>query len=91
MLVVHKIVSHIGAYTDLCLLVPTLHHIDLNTKVLLLRIQNTPNDLQMLSDAPAHHIFCLLGPVDPTSNTLPEVLCVLQVYNTFLDALTWNK
>ncbi len=33
----------------------------------------------MLSDAPAHHIFCLLGPVDPTSNSLPEVLSVLQV------------
>lgn len=33
----------------------------------------------MLSDAPAHHIFCLLGPVDLTSNALPEILCVLQV------------
>lgn len=41
--------------------------------------KNTPNDLQLLSDAPAHHIFCLLGPVDPTQNTLPEILCVLQV------------
>ncbi|XP_071957067.1 RNA cytidine acetyltransferase-like [Antedon mediterranea] len=41
--------------------------------------KNTPNDLQLLSDAPAHHIFCLLGPVDTTLNTLPEVLCVLQV------------
>lgn len=41
--------------------------------------QNSPNDLQMLSDAPAHHIFCLLGPVDPQSSSLPEVLCVLQV------------
>ena len=41
--------------------------------------QNTPNDLQLLSDAPAHHIFCLLGPVDPAQNTLPEVYCVLQV------------
>lgn len=26
--------------------------------------KNTPNDLQMLSDAPAHHIFCLLGKYD---------------------------
>ncbi|KAG5328946.1 NAT10 acetyltransferase, partial [Acromyrmex heyeri] len=26
--------------------------------------KNTPNDLQMMSDAPAHHLFCLLGPVD---------------------------
>ncbi|CAH1787885.1 unnamed protein product [Owenia fusiformis] len=42
--------------------------------------KNTPNDLQMLSDAPAHHIFCLLGPIDPNSvSGLPEVLCVLQV------------
>lgn len=41
--------------------------------------QNTPNDLQLLSDAPAHRIFCLLGPVDPAQNTLPEVYCVLQV------------
>ncbi|CAH3162773.1 unnamed protein product, partial [Porites evermanni] len=41
--------------------------------------KNTPNDLQLLSDAPAHHIFCLLGPVDPAQNILPEVFCVLQV------------
>lgn len=41
--------------------------------------KNTPNDLQLLSDAPAHHIFVLLGPVDPNQSSLPEVLCVLQV------------
>ncbi|XP_028411491.1 RNA cytidine acetyltransferase-like isoform X2 [Dendronephthya gigantea] len=41
--------------------------------------KNTPNDLQLLSDAPAHHIFCLLGPVDPAKKTLPEVFCVIQV------------
>ncbi|XP_062513855.1 RNA cytidine acetyltransferase-like [Corticium candelabrum] len=41
--------------------------------------KNTPNDLQLLSDAPAHHLFCLLGPVDPEANSLPDVLCVLQV------------
>jgi len=41
--------------------------------------KNTPNDLQMLSDAPAHHLFCLLGPTDPDSAVLPEVLCVVQV------------
>jgi N-acetyltransferase 10 len=45
----------------------------------LFSLQNSPNDLQMLSDAPAHHIFCLLGPVDPNQTALPEVLCVLQV------------
>ncbi|KAK6190666.1 hypothetical protein SNE40_002478 [Patella caerulea] len=41
--------------------------------------KNTPNDLQLLSDAPAHHIFVLIGPVDPKQNSLPDVLCVLQV------------
>nr|KAG5689469.1 hypothetical protein BaRGS_021016 [Batillaria attramentaria] len=41
--------------------------------------KNSPNDLQMLSDAPAHHIFVLLGPVDNATTGLPEVLCVLQV------------
>lgn len=41
--------------------------------------KNSPNDLQMLSDAPAHHLFCLLGPIHPDSTALPEVLCVLQV------------
>lgn len=41
--------------------------------------KNSPNDLQMLSDAPAHHMFCLLPPVPPTQNALPEVLAVVQV------------
>ena len=41
--------------------------------------KNTPDDLQLLSDAPAHHIFCLLGPTRPDMQTLPEVLCVVQV------------
>ncbi|XP_044735745.1 RNA cytidine acetyltransferase isoform X2 [Chrysoperla carnea] len=41
--------------------------------------KNSPNDLQMLSDAPAHHIFCLLGPVDPNRKSLPEVLVVIQI------------
>lgn len=41
--------------------------------------KNTPNDLQLMSDAPAHHLFCLLGPVDPNEAALPEVLCVVQV------------
>ncbi|XP_036417345.1 RNA cytidine acetyltransferase isoform X2 [Colossoma macropomum] len=41
--------------------------------------KNSPNDLQLLSDAPAHHLFCLLPPVPPTHNSLPEVLAVLQV------------
>ncbi|XP_066999435.2 RNA cytidine acetyltransferase isoform X2 [Anabrus simplex] len=41
--------------------------------------KNTPNDLLMMSDAPAHHLFCLLGPVDPNKKSLPEVLVVIQV------------
>lgn len=44
--------------------------------------KNTPNDLQMLSDAPAHHIFCLLGPFEGGARNLlalPEILCVIQV------------
>lgn len=41
--------------------------------------KNTPNDLQMLSDAPAHHIFVLLGPISVEMTTLPEILCVVQV------------
>ncbi|XP_024376533.1 RNA cytidine acetyltransferase 1 isoform X2 [Physcomitrium patens] len=41
--------------------------------------KNTPNDLQLMSDAPAHHLFVLLGPVDDTQNRMPDILCVLQV------------
>ncbi|EDV99606.1 RNA cytidine acetyltransferase isoform X1 [Drosophila grimshawi] len=40
--------------------------------------KNTPNDLQMMSDAPAHHLFCLLGPVQ-RMDQLPEILVVIQV------------
>ena len=32
-----------------------------------------------MSDAPAHHLFVLLGPVDPSSKGLPEILCAVQV------------
>lgn len=41
--------------------------------------KNSPNDLQLLSDAPAHHIFVLLGPVATDAVSIPEVLSVLQV------------
>ena len=41
--------------------------------------KNTPNDLQLLSDAPAHLLFVLVPPVLPTATTLPDILCVLQV------------
>ncbi|KAF7302818.1 RNA cytidine acetyltransferase [Mycena kentingensis (nom. inval.)] len=41
--------------------------------------KNQPNDLQMLSDAPAHHLFVLLPPIKDDEDTLPEPLVVLQV------------
>ena len=43
--------------------------------------KNTPNDLQMLSDAPAHQIFVLLGPLTEASKLqqLPDILCAIQV------------
>lgn len=42
--------------------------------------KNTPNDLQLMSDAPAHRLYVLLPPVDErNATTLPEILCVLQV------------
>uniref|UniRef100_A0A1Q3EX46 RNA cytidine acetyltransferase n=1 Tax=Culex tarsalis TaxID=7177 RepID=A0A1Q3EX46_CULTA len=40
--------------------------------------KNSPNDLQMMSDAPAHHLFCLLGPITK-KDQLPEILSVIQV------------
>ena len=42
-------------------------------------LQNSPNDLQLMSDAPAHMIFVLLGPVTPGSTELPDILCAVQV------------
>jgi N-acetyltransferase 10 len=42
--------------------------------------KNTPNDLQMLSDAPAHSVFVLLSPsAEKDSNALPDILAVVQV------------
>ncbi|KAL3613465.1 hypothetical protein CASFOL_042728 [Castilleja foliolosa] len=41
--------------------------------------KNTPNDLQLIADAPAHHLFVLLGPVDESKNQLPDILCVIQI------------
>jgi N-acetyltransferase 10 len=42
--------------------------------------KNTPNDLQMLSDAPAHSVFVLLSPsAEKDSNSLPDILAVVQV------------
>ncbi|ODQ51068.1 DUF699-domain-containing protein [Saitoella complicata NRRL Y-17804] len=41
--------------------------------------KNSPNDLQLLSDAPAHQLFVLLPPVEDGDSRLPEPLCVVQV------------
>jgi N-acetyltransferase 10 len=42
--------------------------------------RNTPNDLQLLSDAPAHHLFVLVGPINENNqNQLPDILCAVQV------------
>ena len=45
--------------------------------------KNTPNDLQMLSDAPAHNVFVLLGPTaeesdDNEGDGLPDILAIVQ-------------
>ncbi|PWN24956.1 DUF699-domain-containing protein, partial [Jaminaea rosea] len=41
--------------------------------------KNSPNDLQLMSDAPGHRLFVLLAPQPPNATTLPEPLAVLQV------------
>eukprot|EP00064_Thunnus_orientalis_P002628 superscaffoldBa00000198_g2635 len=53
--------------------------------------KNSPNDLQMLSDAPAHHLFCLLPPVPPTQNSLPEVLAVVQFQDPEFGSLSGGR
>ena len=41
--------------------------------------KNTPNDLQMLSDAPAHNVFVLLGPAaESAGDELPDILAIVQ-------------
>lgn len=42
--------------------------------------KNTPNDLQLMSDAPAHRLFALVGPVPhDQTNSIPDILCVIQI------------
>lgn len=44
--------------------------------------KNQPNDLQLMSDAPAHHLFVLLPPLKDGGDgetSLPEPLVVVQV------------
>jgi len=40
--------------------------------------KNSPNDLQLMSDAPAHELFVLTAPI-VEEGRLPELLCVIQV------------
>lgn len=51
--------------------------------------KNQPNDLQMLSDAPAHHLMVLLGPKatdQGAKGNLPDVLVVVQA-----STLAWGN
>jgi len=41
--------------------------------------KNSPNDLQLMSDAPAHQLFVLVPPTDSNAKRLPEPLCVIQL------------
>lgn len=42
--------------------------------------KNSPNDLQLMSDAPAHQLFVLLPPIDPKDGgRIPDPLVVIQV------------
>ncbi|KAF2723272.1 DUF699-domain-containing protein [Polychaeton citri CBS 116435] len=41
--------------------------------------KNTPNDLQLMSDAPAHQLFVLVPPIQEDAGRLPDILCVIQV------------
>lgn len=41
--------------------------------------KNSPNDLQLMSDAPAHQLYVLVPPIDEEATQLPEPLCVIQV------------
>lgn len=41
--------------------------------------KNSPNDLQLMSDAPAHQLFVLVPPIKEDDDRLPEPLCVIQV------------
>lgn len=41
--------------------------------------KNSPNDLQLMSDAPAHQLFVLLPPIKAEDKGLPEPLCVIQL------------
>ena len=39
--------------------------------------KNQPNDIQLMSDAPGHHLFILCAPVDLSAKDVPDVFCVI--------------
>lgn len=41
--------------------------------------KNSPNDLQLMSDAPAHQLFVLLPPTEKGNKHIPDPLVVIQV------------
>lgn len=41
--------------------------------------KNSPNDLQLISDAPAHQLYALFGPDVGKDASIPTPLCVIQV------------
>lgn len=41
--------------------------------------KNSPNDLQLMADAPQHHLFVLLGPIDENTSSLPDIYSAIQV------------
>ncbi|KFA67158.1 hypothetical protein S40285_05244 [Stachybotrys chlorohalonatus IBT 40285] len=41
--------------------------------------KNSPDDLQLMSDAPSHELFVLVPPTSDDTGRLPEPLCVIQV------------
>lgn len=43
--------------------------------------KNTPNDMMLMADAPAHHILVMLPPIDASAEhvELPEVLVAIQI------------
>ncbi|KAK6460073.1 putative ATPase [Scheffersomyces coipomensis] len=41
--------------------------------------KNSPNDLQLMSDAPAHQLYVLLPPIEDGDNRIPDPLCVVQL------------
>lgn len=41
--------------------------------------KNSPNDLQLMSDAPAHQLYVLLPPSQPGDTRVPDPLCVVQL------------